>query len=261
MATTKIWSISDSLNRVVDYAGNPDKTENPNYSYVEVQSMYDVMNYATNAHKTEMRYYVSGVNCVPEIAREQMIMTKRQYNKEGGIVAFHAYQSFKPGEVTPDKAHKIGVELANRLWGNRFQVVVATHLNTNCVHNHFVLNSVSFVDGKRYNDCRKTYRAFRDLSDKICCEHGLSVIEYPKTTRTPRNIYFAEKAGKPTMYNIMREDIDTAIRHSMTRRQFGMALKDMGYQLNFNPNRKYNTIKMPDAPHPVRFKTLGKNWE
>jgi len=260
MATTKIWSIRDSLSRVVDYAENPDKTENPNYNDTEIQGLYDVMNYATNEHKTEMQYYVSGVNCVPEIAREQMIITKRQYNKEGGIVAFHAYQSYKPGEVTPDKAHQIGVELANRLWGNRFQVVVATHLNTNCVHNHFVLNSVSFVDGKRYNDCKKTYRAFRDLSDKICREHGLSVIDDPKTTRTPRNIYFAEKSGKPTIYNIMREDIDTAIRQSMTRKQFGAALRAMGYQLNFDPKRKYHTIKMPDTPHPTRLKTLGENY-
>ena len=115
IATTKIWSIRDSLSRVVDYAENPDKTENPNYSGTEIQGLYDVMNYAADDHKTEMQYYVSGVNCLPEIAREQMIMTKKRYNKEGGIVAFHAYQSFKPGEVTPDKAHQIGVELANQI--------------------------------------------------------------------------------------------------------------------------------------------------
>lgn len=260
MATTKIWSIRDSLSRVVDYAENPDKTENPNYNNAEIQGLYDVMNYATNERKTEMQYYVSGVNCVPQIAREQMIMTKRQYGKDGGIVAFHAYQSFKPGEVTPDKAHQIGIELVNWLWGDRFQVVVATHLNTNCVHNHFVLNSVSFVDGKRYNDCKKTYRDFRRLSDQICREHGLFVIDNPKPTHTPRNIYFAEKAGKPTMYNIMREDIDAAIRQSMTRKQFGAALRAMGYQLNFDPNRKYHTIKMPDAPHPTRLATLGENY-
>ena len=260
MATTKIWSIRDSLSRVVDYAENPDKTENPNYSGTEIQGLYDVMNYAADEQKTEMQYYVSGVNCLPEVAREQMIMTKKRYNKEGGVVAFHAYQSFKPGEVTPDKAHQIGTELAIRLWGDRFQVVVATHLNTNCAHNHFVLNSVSFADGKRYNDCKKTYKAFRDLSDQICREQGLSVIENPNPTHTPRSIYFAEKAGKPTLYNIMREDIDTAIRQSMTRKQFGAALRAMGYQLNFDPKRKYATIKMPDAPHPTRLKTLGNNY-
>jgi len=260
MATTKIWSIRDSLSRVVDYAENPEKTENPNYSDTEIQGLYDVMNYAADEHKTEMQYYVSSVNCVPEIACEQMIMTKRQFNKEGGIVAFHAYQSFKPGEITPDKAHQIGIELATRLWGGRFQVVVATHLNTNCVHNHFVLNSVSFLDGKRYNDCKKSYKAFREMSDQVCCECGLSVIENPSPTRTPRSIYFAEKAGRPTLYNIMREDIDSAIRQSMTRKQFGVVLRVMGYKLNFDPRCKYATIKMPDAPHPTRLKTLGDNY-
>lgn len=168
MATTKIWDIRDSLSRVVDYAENPDKTANPAYSEQELQGLYDVMNYATNERKTEKQYYVSGVNCMPETARRQMLMTKRQFGKEGGIVAFHAYQSFKPGEVTPDTAHQIGVELATKLWGDRFQVIVATHLNTNCVHNHFVLNSVSFLNGKRYNDCKRTYREFRSLSDEIC---------------------------------------------------------------------------------------------
>ena len=137
MATTKIWSVKNSLSSVVDYAEDPTKTENPHYNETEIQGLYDVMNYAANEHKTEMQYYVSGVNCIPDIARQQMIIAKKQYNQEGGIVAFHSYQSFSPGEVTPDLAHKIGVELANQLWGDRFQVVVATHLNTNCVHWRF----------------------------------------------------------------------------------------------------------------------------
>ena len=83
MATTKIWDICDSLSRVVGYAENPDKTKNPNYSEMEIQQLYDVMNYTTNSRKTEKQYYVSGVNCVPEIARQQMIMTKKRHNKEG----------------------------------------------------------------------------------------------------------------------------------------------------------------------------------
>lgn len=185
MATTKIWDIRDSLSRVVDYAENPEKTANPSYSELEMQGLYDVMNYTTNERKTEMQYYVSGVNCMPETARQQMIMTKRQFGKEGGIVAFHAYQSFKPGEVTPDTAHQIGVELAAKLWGDRFQVIVATHLNTNCVHNHFVLNSVSFLDGKRYNDCKRTYREFRSLSDQICREHACPSLKSRRKLKRP----------------------------------------------------------------------------
>lgn len=260
MATTKIWDIRDSLSRVVDYAENPDKTANPFYSEQELQGLYDVMNYATNERKTEMQYYVSGVNCMPETARQQMIMTKRQFGKEGGIVAFHAYQSFKEGEVKPDAAHQIGVELATKLWGDRFQVIIATHLNTNCVHNHFVLNSVSFLDGKRYNDCKRTYQEFRSLSDQICREYGLSVIENPQKTKTPRNLYLAEQRGEPTRYNLMRADIDAVISRSFTIKFFYQELRKLGYLVRYDDNRKYATIQIPGTKHPTRFKTLGESY-
>lgn len=260
MATTKIWDIRDSLSRVVDYAENPDKTANPTYNEQELQGLYDVMNYATNERKTEMQYYISGVNCMPETARQQMIMTKNQFGKEGGIVAFHAYQSFKQGEVTPDTAHQIGVELATKLWGDHFQVVVATHLNTNCTHNHFVLNSVSFLDGKRYNDCKRTYREFRSLSDQICREHGLSVIENPQKTKTPRSLYLAEQHGEPTRYNLMRADIDEVISRSFTVKFFYQELRKLGYLVRYDDNRKYATIQIPGTKHPTRFKTLGESY-
>lgn len=141
---------------------------------------------------------------ITRIARQQMELTKPQFGKTGGTVAFHAYQSFRPGEVTPEQCHAIGVELAKRVWGDRFQVLIATHLNTDCCHNHFVINSVSFVDGKRYNDCKKTYRALQDASDALCREQGLSVVDKKDTHRVPRNLYLAEKAGEPTRYNVMR---------------------------------------------------------
>ena len=75
--------------------------------------------------------------------------------KEDGILAFHGYQAFKPDEVTPEVAHEIGIKLAEKLWGDRFEIVVTTHLDKKHIHNHFVLNSVSFVDGKKFNACRK----------------------------------------------------------------------------------------------------------
>ena len=154
MATTAIWKVKGNLGRVVGYAANPDKTENPAFTAQDLQGLRDVMDYATQDYKTERQHYVSGINCAPEIARDEMQMVKQQYGKEGGIIAFHGYQSFAPGEVTPEQAHEIGVELARRLWGDRFQIVVATHLDREHIHNHFVLNSVSFVDGKKYNDCK-----------------------------------------------------------------------------------------------------------
>lgn len=220
MATTKIWPVRDNLRQVINYAKNPAKSENPEYVDKNMQGFFDVMSYATNGEKTEKRYFVSGVNCIPSAAQEQMLMTKQRYGKMGGVVAFHAYQSFRYDEASPETAHQIGVKTAEKLWGDRFEVVVSTHLNTGCVHNHFVINSVSFVNGKRFNDNLKSHQKFRDISDSFCRDYELSVIENPSPTHTPRNIYMAEKRGEPTRYNIMRWDIDEAISRSFTLQYF-----------------------------------------
>lgn len=152
MATTKIWKVVKRLDHVVDYAKDENKTKN---DYVENGfDQYDdirrVFMYATNGDKTEKQFYTTGINCDVEEAVEQMQFVKKRYRKEKGILAFHAEQSFAKGEVSPEVAHEIGVRLANEIWGDRFQVVVTTHLNTEHLHNHFVINSVSFKDGLKY---------------------------------------------------------------------------------------------------------------
>ena len=169
LATTKIWPVRDSLRRVVDYAANPDKTE---YS-----GLAQALHYAENDSKTtlqETAQLVSGVHCRPETAWAEMRAVQEQFGKTEGVVAMHAYQSFKPGEVTPEQCHAIGVELARRVWGGRFQVLVATHLNTGCLHNHFVINAVSYVDGKKYEQRRSQYQDLRRISDQLCREYALS---------------------------------------------------------------------------------------
>ena len=152
MAVTRIWPVRGQLSHPIDYAADEGKTKNPRFSDTEFEALKDIMDYAENEEKTEKEYFVSGVNCNPAIARSQFLITKKRFAKEGGIIAYHAYQSFAPGEVTPELSHKIGMEFARRLWGEDYQVVVATHLNTHCLHNHFVVNSVSFLHGRR---CRK----------------------------------------------------------------------------------------------------------
>ena len=111
-----------------------------------------------------------------------MIKTKKKFNKykyskRNKIMAFHGYQSFEEGEVTPEVAHEIGVKLAEEMWGDRFEVVVSTHLNTKHIHNHFVLNSVSFVDGKKYYSNYETTALLRRTSDDLCDEYGLKVLK------------------------------------------------------------------------------------
>ena len=255
MATTAIWKVKGNLGQVVNYAANPDKTT---LTTEDLQGLRDVMDYATQDYKTEEQRYVSGVNCSPEIAREQMMMVKRQFGKEGGIIAFHGYQSFAPGEVTPEQAHEIGVELAQRLWGDRFQIVVATHLDREHIHNHFVLNSVSFVDGKKYNDCKAAYVLMRQTSDQLCREHNLSVIENPEQGRTMSyDTWEAEQKGKPTWYGQIRRDVDSCIARSFLFEHFLTNLKKQGYEVKAG---KYIAVRPPGKQRFVRLKALGDGY-
>ena len=256
MATTAIWKVKGSLGRVVDYAANPDKTTA--FTQDDLQGLRDVMDYMTQDYKTEEQRYVSGVNCIPEIARDEMQMVKRQFGKEGGIIAFHGYQSFAPGEVTPEQAHAIGVELARRLWGDKFQVVVATHLDREHIHNHFVLNSVSFVDGKKFNDCKATYALMRRTSDELCRGQGLSVIEAPEQGRTMSyDAWEAQQKGKPTWYNQIRRDVDSCITRSFLFEHFIANLKKQGYEVKMG---KYIAVRPPGKERFVRLKTLGDSY-
>lgn len=258
MATTAIWKVKGNLGRVVSYAANPDKTENPAFTEQDLQGLRDVMDYTTQDYKTEQQHYVSGINCVPEIARDEMMMVKRQWGKEGGIIAYHAYQSFKPGEITPEEAHAVGKELAARLWGDRFQVVIATHLDKQHIHNHFVLNSVSFLDGKKYNDCKATYVLMRRTSDELCREHGLSVIQEPEQGRTMSyDAWEAEQNGKPTWYGQIRRDVDSCITRSFMYANFLDNLRKQGYTVK---ESKYLAVRPPGKERFVRLKTLGDNY-
>lgn len=252
MATTKIWPVRDRLKRLVDYANNPEKTE-----YKDLQN---VIEYAGSSEKTEQFFFVSGVNCNPDKAYEEMMQVKRTFGKTGGNLAYHGYQSFSPGEVTPEQCHMIGIKLAEKLWGSRYQVIVATHLDREHLHNHFLLNSVSFIDGKKFNDNKHAYYAMRKVSDEICVEQGLYVIENPKE-KTPRSIYFAEKSGEPTKFNLMREAIDIALEHAEMPQQFIKVLKSLGYEFNADPRRKYATIKAIGSKKAVRLYRLGEEYD
>lgn len=226
MAVTKIWAITDSISRVLSYAANPDKTI---YS-----DICKALHYASDERKTvigeEKVVYVTGVNCTAETAFAEMKAVQERFDKTVGNVAYHAYQSFKTGEVTPQLAHKLGVELAKRMWGDQYQVLVATHFNTGTYHNHLVINSVNMWNGKKFNCNEGAYWKLRSISDELCKENGLTVIKNPKG-KTPRKLYFAEKNGEPTRYNLMREAIDKALTMSTNPKAFAYVMKQLGYAL------------------------------
>lgn len=256
MAVTKIWPVKDSLARVVDYAQNPDKT-----IYSDLQQ---VLHYAVNEEKTvegeERTMFVTGVNCNRDTAFQEMQVVKERFGKTGGNVAYHAYQSFKPGEVTPELCHRLGVELAKRMWGDEYQVLVATHFNTGTYHNHFVVNSVGLWDGRKFNCGKRAYYQFRQLSDDLCKEYQLSTIKNPKG-KTPRSIYFAEKRGEPTKYNLMREALDAALKVSVDGNDLRKALREQGYELDANPAHKYATLRRIGSKKAVRLYRLGENYD
>lgn len=256
MAVTKIWAIKDSLSRVVDYAANPNKTI---YS-----DLHKVIHYADNTDKTvsgkEKACFVTGVNCNADTAFEEMYAVQERFNKLNGNVAYHAYQSFKTGEITPEQCHRIGVQLAKDMWGTDYQVLVATHFNTGTYHNHFVINSVNMWNGKKFDCNKKAYYKFRDLSDKLCEKEQLTVIKNP-SGKTPRSMYFAEKRGEPTKYNLMRNAIDYAISISINQAQFRKALEKQGYIINLDPRLKYATIRSVNDTKNTRLYHLAEQYD
>ena len=270
MAVTSIWRVKGWLGKVVVYVENPDKTTNPAYyvkenmSEKEYQGLDDVIGYAVNSIKTAqtvqeeevVERFVSGVNCHPATARMEMMAVKKRFNKENGTVAYHGYQSFAPGEATPEIAHRIGVELAQRLWGDRYQVVVATHLDKeNHLHNHFVLNTVSFADGIKFHRTEKDYHEIRRVSDELCREYGLSVIQNPQPGKSMQyGEWRAEQEQRPTWRGLIRSDIDEVIRQSMTERQFFENLHKKGYEVKVG---KDISVRPPGKD---RFVRLARNF-
>lgn len=258
MATTSLWHIKGQLCDLIDYVENPDKTNLNN----GLKDFINVFSYDTNPNKTNNKQFVTAINCKKEIALQQIILTKKQFNKQDKYIAWHGYQSFKPDEVTPELCHEIGIKLAKRMWADRFQVIVSTHLDKDHLHNHFCFNSVSFLDGKKYNYSKAEMQRLRNTSDLICKEYGLSVIETSNKSKAPsRVLYFAEKNNEPTKYNLMRTAIDEAIAISPTPKEFIKIMRKKGYIVNVNTERKYATIRSVNDSRNTRLNTLGEKYD
>ncbi len=250
---------------------NPDKTTNPAFfesvgmTEQQAQGLSDVIDYAVNERKTRVlnderiaivHSFVSGVNCHPSTARDEMMAVKKRFGKENGTVAYHGYQSFAPGEATPEMAHEIGVKLAERLWGDKYQVLVATHLDKEShLHNHFVLNTVSFVDGIKYHRTKRDYRKMREISDALCREYSLSVIQNPQQgTGKDYGEWMAEQEDRHTWRGLVRSDVDEVIRQSMTERQFFDTLRKKGYAVKVGKDISVR------PPGKERFVRLMRNF-
>ena len=270
MATTSLWRVKEHLGRVVNYVENPEKTENEERlignGESEFSSLNDVIDYVSRDSATNLKQLVTGINVDPAKARDEMNLVKKKFGKEGGTIAYHGYQSFKEGEVTAEQAHQIGIDLANELWGDRFQVLVCTHVDKSShIHNHFLLNTVSFVDGKKFFRSNDDYRQMQKVSDRLCREQHLSVVRHPEDGRGKSYKEWQDDfQGKPTYRNMIRRDIDRAIKASVTEKEFFRCLTEMGYEFKLytasgEPLMR-PSIKPKGSQRFFRFDRLGENY-
>lgn len=256
MAYTSIIPVH-RLDNSLRYVQDKEKTSGEK-NHKGAGSLEEAIDYAMNREKTESQIYESALGCTCESAFSDMAATKERFRKQGGVQGYHLIQSFAVGEVTPQMAHAIGVELAEQLLKGKFEAVVTTHLNTDHYHNHIVFNSVSIEDGHKYHsNSRSYYEDVRQISDRLCKKYGLSIIT-PKGRGMDYSQWQAEQQGNPTWRSSICSDIREAVSVSFTWRQFLQQMEKRGYEWKLN--RKYIALKAPGMERFVRLKSLGKSY-
>ena len=256
MATTGFWPVRGRLKEVIDYANNPDKTTAKEYLD---EDLYAAIRYVENDDKTDQTMFVSAINCSKHNAYNEMIAVKRRFGERGKNIAYHGYQSFVAGEVTPAEAHAIGMETARKMWGARYQVVVTTHLNTDNIHNHFVINSVSFVDGKKFRNGIGDRLELRKISDAICAARNKSVIQSHKFYSNKKE-YWIRNSGKLTHRDMLRRDVDEALSKCCTFKDMEYYLKCLGYRFERDFRYEHPSVIADGWKRAVRITSLGENY-
>ena len=253
MATTGFWPVKGRLKEVIDYAENPDKTIDRKYLD---EDLYRTLEYAANAEKTDQRMYVTALNCPLETACQSMMETKRRFGKLKGNVAYHGYQSFRPGELTPETCHEIGIETARRMWPD-YEVVVTTHLNTDSLHNHFIVNSVSFKTGGKFQNKIRDHVRLREVSDELCLNYELSVLGKSRLYQTEKDAYWVRKAGKLTHRDILRQDVEECLAYVYRMDDFLQRMRQKGYTIVRGDSYEHISVNAPDWSRAVRLDSIG----
>ena len=258
MAYTKIIKVKSNLNLCLDYTSNPKKTERRS-----AEDLNRLLSYTQSNDKTEHQLYVSGFNCIPQNAYEIMMETKQRWRKpvkDGNILAYHIIQSFSPGEATPDQVHQIGCEFAQRFLADRFECTVSTHLDRGHLHNHIVVNSVSYADGKMFrSDFNTYYKGIRETSDELCRENRLSVIETDGKGKS-YDEWLSGQTGKPTIRGMVRKDVEQAIAAADSFDGFITELQNMGYTVKYGPRVEHMAVRHKDAQRNIRIDRLDPRF-
>lgn len=190
---------------------------------------------------------VSGINCDGENAFKEFMATKKSYGKTDGMNFYQYVQSFSPEEnITPHKAHEVALVFAEKAWTG-YEVLVATHCDAQHIHSHFVINSVSFENGKKLRQNPNTLKSLRALSDEICRQHSLSTLEaYSKNgIKISTREYRTAVKGQSWKFKLMN-DIDKAMNISGSKEDFINAMSIMGYSVTWTDDRKYITYQCPN---------------
>ena len=227
MAVTKTHPIKSTLKAAIDYILNPEKTDG--------------------------KLLASSFGCGLETADIEFAWTREAAGDRGTHLGRHLIQSFAVGETTPEEAHKIGMELAGAVLGGKYEFVLTTHVDKDHLHNHLIFNSVSFVDYKKYHSNKQSYYHIRRTSDRICKEHGLSVVVPGQDRGKSYAEYTAEKQG--TSYKAkLKTAIDNLIPRVKDFDELLRRLQEMGYEIK---QGKYISFRAAGQERFTRTKTLG----
>ena len=213
--------------------------------------MKNVLAYVTRTEKTKLedKQYVTALNCNTATAYEEMIATKNTYHKNSGRMYYHLVQSFPKGDDTPPElAHRIAVELAEKAFG-KYECVVATHIDREHIHSHFVFNSVSFEDGRKYHSNGNTVQELMDLSDEICMRYGVSVLD--RQSQKKKDVlsdreYRSAVRGESWKFQLMNA-VTEVMKQAKSRKQFVFMMKQLGYGVRWEDSRKYITYTCPNG--------------
>ena len=272
MAYTKLWPVRGSygngkmvVGKVVEYDMNEAKTTEKiaEKDVIEIDisgkvndtltsdQVTNIISYTSDSDKVGEQRYITAINCTEENCIEEMCYTKQHFGERGNRVMYHGVQSFKPGEIVPEQAHKIGVKLAEELWGDRFEVVVTTHLDRHHIHNHFAINSVSFIDGKKLV-WDTEYKKMQQVSDRLCREASLNIINRDEESgHSHRGVMRAASEGRYTLEGIVKEDIDVCIKCSKSINDWFSLMESKGYRVN--TERKYLRVYPYGHDKPIRI--------
>lgn len=220
-------------------------------------------NYVENPDKTDGGEWISSYECDPMIADEEFLLSKRQYaaltdrdQGERDVIAYHLRQSFKPGEIDPATANKIGYDLAMSLTKGKHAFLVCTHVDKSHVHSHIIFNSTALDYSKKFRNFWGSSFAIRKISDRLCVENGLSIIEKPKQSRGSYGTWIGDEK-QPTLRENLKELIDANLEKSLTLEELKDALRKAGCEVKQGVHLAF---KLPHGKRFMRCDSLGENY-